>query len=263
MFDSVLFALEFRRSQKSLWIWTLAIAATMVMVILLYPMVKDMYSAIPPEYEDFLAAFGGLPNNILEYYATEGAMMLQLFGGMYAAIEGYGAINRDDREKTVETLFTLPRRREQVFATKLLRALTNITIFSLVNYVLSVLSFVILKESIDQGIFLAFNALNLLMYVIIAVLTFSIAGISKATPKNGIAIAVPIVMYILFVFSSMTNNEWLEKLQYLTPFTFADPVVLIKEGGSVEGISLLVYGALSLGLLTLAYFRFQKREFTI
>lgn len=263
MFSRVLFQLEFRRSFKSLLAWSLSIGLTMVFVIVLYPMVKDMYASIPAEYMSVLDSFGGVPNNILEYYATEGVMMLQLFGGIYAVLEGFGAINRDDKEKVVESIYQLPYKRRVFFITKWIRVVVNVLLFSLINYLLSIVSFAIMKESIDQTLFLNFNLLNTLLFLIMALLGYALACFIKATPKSMGALAIPLLLYIVSVISSMTDNKFLDKLKYITPFSFADPVALMKEGLSVEWVIVLVFTAISVLLFVAAYFRFQKRQFTI
>ncbi|MGD9910367.1 MAG: ABC transporter permease subunit [Candidatus Izemoplasmatales bacterium] len=263
MFSSVLFAFEFRRSFKSLLGWSLSIGLSMLLVIVLYPMVKDMYSSIPAEYMDFLNSFGGVPNNILEYYATEGVMMLQLFGGIYAVMEGFGAINRDDKEKTVESIYQLPYRRNVFFITKWIRVMVNVILFSLFNYLLSILAFAMLKESIDQWLFIQFNLFNTALFLVMALFGFVLACFLKPTQKSMGAIALPLVLYIISIISQMTNNDLLKEFKYATPFTFADPVQILKEGADFEWITLLIFIGLSIILMIFSYLRYQKREFMV
>ncbi len=263
IFNKTLFLLEFKRSLKSLIGWSLSIGLTMVFVIVLYPMVKDMYSSIPIEYMDFLNSFGGVPNNILEYYATEGVMMLQLFGGIYAVLEGYNAINRDDKEKVVESIYQLPYKRKVFFITKLVRVLLNVFIFSLFNYLLSILSFMIMKESINNTTFLVFNLLNTVLFFVMAIMGFGLANFLKSTSKSMGALGIPLMLYIISVISSMTANDLLKKLRYLTPFSFADPVAQLKNGSSIEWIILLMFIGFSVIIIIFSYLRFRKREFMI
>lgn len=263
MFSSRLFKLEFTRSLKSLITWSLSIGLTMVFVIVLYPMVIDIYSAIPAEYQAFLDAFGGVPHNVVEYYATEGVMMLQLFGGIFAALEGYNALNRDDKEKTVECIYQLPYSRTAILTTKLVKVIVNVLVFSIVVYFMSILSFLVIGESYDGGDFLLFNVYNTIMFLMLAILGFVLVVFMKPTQKSMGAIAFPFVFYIISVISSVTNNETLELLKHVTPFTFANPVDILKLGADFEWISFVVFTGLSILLTVAAYWRFQKRELTV
>jgi ABC-2 type transport system permease protein len=263
IFSKELFKLEFKRSFKGLLTWSLSIGLTMVFVIVLYPMVKDIYSSIPAQYADFLDSFGGIPHNILEYFATEGGLMLQLFGSIFAVLEGFNAINRDEREKTVESLYQLPYTRSLFFRTKLLRVFTNVLIFAFINYILSYISFFIVKESIDFGQFSYFNLLNMIQLIIIAFLGFGLACFLKPNQKNMIAFSIPFPLYIISVLSTMTNNATLEKLKYLTPFTFSNPVDILKSSATFEWISFVVFCSLTVVVIFLSYIRFNKREFMV
>lgn len=261
--SKVLLKLEFTRSFKSLMIWSLSIGFTMVFVIVLYPMVIDIYSAIPEEYAAFLDAFGGIPHNVLEYYATEGVMMLQLFGGIFAALEGYSAINRDDKEKTVECIYQLPYSRTTILTTKLVKVLINVLVFSVIVYLMSIISFAMLGETFDGGQFLVFNLYNTIMFIVLAILGFVLACFMKPTQKSMGAIAFPFIFYIISVISSVTNNSSLELLKHISPFTFANPVALLKQGADFEWISFVIFISLSIILTILSYWRFKKREFTV
>lgn len=263
IFIPTLFRLEFKRSLKGLITWSLSIGLTMVFVIVLYPMVKDMYQSIPAQYAEILNSFGGLPNNILEYFATEGGMMLQLFGAIFAVLEGFNAINRDEKEKTVESIYQLPYSRLAFYRTKLLRVFINVTIFSITNLILSYVSFQIIGESINIGQFLEFNLLNTIMFLMIAFLGFGLACFLRPNQKNMISFAIPFPLYIISVIASMTNNDILEKLKYITPFTFSNPVDILKTHTDFEWISFVVYIGLTVIVCVFAALRFQKREFMI
>jgi len=263
LFIPALFRLEFKRSLKGLMTWSFSIGLTMVFVIVLYPMVKDMYNSIPPQYAEILNSFGGIPNNILEYFATEGGMMLQLFGAIFAVLEGFNAINRDEKEKTVESLYQLPYSRAAFYRTKVLRVFMNVVIFAIINFILSFVSFQFINESIDFVKFVEFNLWNTIMLLMIAFLGFGLACFLKPNQKNMIAFSIPFPLYIISVLASMTNNDLLEKLKYFTPFTFSNPVEILKVNGSFEWISLVIYTGLTIIVLGFGYIRFQKREFMI
>ncbi|MBU1145719.1 MAG: ABC transporter permease [Firmicutes bacterium] len=262
-FNKTLFGLEIKRSLKGLLVWSFSLAITMYLVIILFPMVKDMYAAIPEEFYDIMNSFGGLPDTIMEYFATEGAMMLQIFGALFAVLEGFNAIYKDEKEKTVESLYSLPYPRSTFYFTKLIKITFNIVVFSLINTLFCVIGFITVKESIDVGLFVIFSVLNTVMFLIIGYLGFVLACFLKSSSKNMIAIAIPFPFYIISVISFMTNNEWLKKLQYITPFTFSNPIEILKNDFSFEWISFVVFVGLTIVGLVVSYTLFKKREFIV
>ncbi|MFA5006557.1 MAG: ABC transporter permease subunit [Candidatus Izemoplasmatales bacterium] len=263
IFDSTLFTMELKRGFRGVLIWTFALSASMVLVIALYPMVIDMYAAIPPEFADLMEAFGGIPDSIVEYYATEGAMMLQLFGSIFAALQGFGAINRDEREKTAESLYVLPIARRTFFATKLLRASLEVLILSAVAAASSYVAFLAVGEPIDMAPFLRFTALNALVFLVFVWLAFAMAALLKPNQKPFVAIAVPFVLYVLYTVSLMADDAVLEFLRNLTPFTFADPLEILKADFEVAWIPMTVFLGLSAAGLLAGWRAFRVREIIV
>jgi len=261
--SETLFKLEMKRSFKSLLIWSAAMAGTMILVIVLYPIAKDMFAAVPPEFQSFIEDFGGIPTNILEYYATEGAMMLQIFGGIYAAMEGFNAIARDEREKTVETLYQLPLKRRVFFFTKLFRASVNLIIFSMVTYVLSMAGFVMIGESFDIGLFTYFFVLNMVMYLMLVVFGLTLSVFLKKTDKSFVSVMIPFGFYIISLLAMATDNEWLTDLKYLTPFTFCNPVEILKENAGFETLNFVIFVGLTILAVMLSLRKFKKHEFIV
>ncbi len=263
IFSSHLFKLEFKRSFKGLMVWSLSLGLTMYLVVVLYPFVIDMYAAIPAEFYDIMNSFGGIPDTIMEYFATEGAMMLQIFGAIFAVMEGFQAINRDEREKIVEGLYVLPYKREVIFFTKFVRITVNVLIFSLINSLLSLIGFWTVSESVEGSLYLLFCVLNTAMYLVIAYLGFALACLLKPNQKSMISMMIPFPLYIISVVSLLTNNSILQKMKYLTPFTFANSVEILKTDFTFEWENLILFMILTALLLVLSLFRFKKREFMV
>ncbi len=263
LIDGTLLGMELRRSYKGVLIWSVAIALSLLLVIAIYPLVIDMYQAIPPEFYDLMNAFGGIPDTIVEYYATEGAMMLQLFGALFAALQGFGAINRDEREKTAESLYSLPLSRMTFFATKLLRVTIEVVFLCVFTALFSYFGFLIVDEPIDYEPFLVFSALNTVVFLVFAWLCFAMAALMKPNQKPMAAIAIPFVLYVVYTIAMMTENETLDLLKYVTPFTFADPVEILKADFRLEWISLTVFLGLTLAGTIAGWKAFARREFTI
>jgi len=263
IFNKNLFALEFRRAFKGMLVWSISLGLTMYLIVILYPYVKDMYAAIPPELSGILDSFGGLPENVTEYFATECAMMLQIFGSIYVVLEGFNAINRDEKEKTLEAIYVLPYRRDVILFTKFVRITLNILLFSIANILFSLAGFWTVGEFAENGRFFLFALLNTLMFLMIGYLGLAMVCLMKPNQKNMISMLIPIPLYIVSVISTLTNNEWLQKLKYITPFTFANPVEILKTDFAFEWENLVGFTLVTICLLVAAFLRFRKREFIV
>ncbi|MDD3382410.1 MAG: ABC transporter permease subunit [Bacilli bacterium] len=263
MIETNIFKLEIRRNLKANLIWSISIGLSMILVVVLYPLVKDMYQMLPAELEPFLESFGGLPDNVTEYFATEGAMMYQIFGAIFAGLLGFNAIARDEKEKTVEGVYTLPISRTKFFVSKVLAITLNITIFSVLVTILTLVGFIFVNDGFMFLEFMIFTFFNTLMLIFIGYLGLILASLTKVNTSQLIAIIIPIPLYIIFMISTLTDSEILKALKHITPFTFCNPAEIIKADMNIEYISLLIYLFIVVVGLLIANIRFKKREFIV
>lgn len=258
MFNTLL-KMEFRRNFKSGLIWSIGVSSMIYLIIVLYPMVKDIYAQIPEELMAIMAQFGGIPEDVLEYFATEGAMMLQLFGAIYAALLGFNLISVFEKERLAEIIYTQGIQKITFYGSKLFVMTLLIMAFTLVNALVGYLGFVTIGEHFNMGNYVLFSLLNGVMYLYVAALSFILALLLNKDIKSMVAIAIPLPLYILSVLSTLTDNAWLEALKYISPFTFSDPVAILKNQDPFEYISFLVYTGFTLVGLVYGYYRYQKR----
>src|SRR5690554_6618029 len=129
MFNGDIFKMEFKRTVKSLLIWSFSLGLYMLLIVVLYPMVKDIYETMQAEMLQYMEMFGGLPTNIIDYYATEGATMMQLVGVIFATLLGFSMLRRDERELTADVIYTLPVSRKTFFYTKFILLIVEIVLF--------------------------------------------------------------------------------------------------------------------------------------
>jgi len=270
IFSPKLFKLEFRRSFKSLIIWSLSLALSLLVVIMVYPMAKDMFEALEQMIEylesidsgfiGMLDLFGGIPDSGIEYFATEGAMFLQLLGGIFAALVGFGIINKDEKEKTVEVIYTLPISRQKLLFTKMVVVAVNLFIFMLVQVLMVDLAFLLVAPGEDISAIWMFGLFDYIMFLMIAYLSMFLALILKPNQSSFIAIAIPFPLYILTTIAYATNNTFLKSLKYISPFTFVEPVGWLKEQSDFEFTNFMIFVLLTLISITLSFVLFKKRQ---
>lgn len=254
-----LFKMEFRRAIKAnLW-WSIGVALMIYLIIVLYPLVDDIYAQVPPEMMAILEQFGGIPTDVLEYYATEGAMMLQLFGAIYAALLGFNLISVFEKERLAEILYTQAIPKRDFYVSKLMVLVVMIIFFTLINGVVGYVGFLTIREGFSLSDYVLFTLLNGVMYLHIALLSMGLALYLNKDVKAMIALAIPLPLYILSIVSTLTDHEWLKRLKYISPFTYSDPVSILKNQADFEYISFFVFTGIILVGLSIGYDLFKKR----
>jgi len=261
--------IELKRGFKSNMIWSIALGLSLLSIIAIYPMVKGMMQSLVELMENMdpsnpflqiLEDFGGIPHSAIEYFATEGAMILQLVGGIYAAILGYGMINRDEKEKTNEVLFTLPISRTHSLSSKMIAILIHIFIFTFIQFGLSTVGFLLINELDLLNVFWLFGLLNFLMFSMIAFFGLFLAALLKPNQSSLLAVAIPFPFYIITVISQATNNTVLKALKYVSPFTFVEPVGFLKTDHGFEWVNFIVFIVLTCMLMVITHIRYKHRQ---
>lgn len=175
--------------------------------------------------EDFKMMFDALGIPLVDLSRPEGflAMMsiyLYMPVAIYAAILGSSMINKEERDKTAEYLFTLPVSRKEVLRGKI------ITSFGLL------ISFVVILLTICTLVFMRFDLTSswyeFMLYLTIALIFtgaifMSIGMVLSAYMKQykrsgGITVVVIIVMFMLNILIGLV--EELEFLKYVVPFQY-------------------------------------------
>lgn len=262
MINGVIWKMEFRRSLKNLIIWGLVFGGYLLLTIVLYPLVKDMYAAMPDELLQYMDMMGGLPNNIVEYYAVEAAMMAQLGGAIFASIIGYSLLGHDEREATTDVVYSLPVSRQTQFLTRLCVLVTEIVIFSGIFIVLfSLTGIIAIERGMNLATFFRFHAFNTVLLLLMGMLGFSLAALSKRAVKPGLALLIPLFFYIVLLVSQLTNDKILKDLRYLTPYAFADPVGIIKKGEGMLIWTFCGWLAVTAVFLIVGLASFKRKEF--
>ena len=90
--------MELKRNFKSLIVWTVAVGLSMFVILISYPLVDDVFDQMPQEFIEIVDIFGGIPRNLIEYFAMEGGMIFQLTCALYATLLGFGTITKEERK---------------------------------------------------------------------------------------------------------------------------------------------------------------------
>lgn len=254
-----LIKMDVRKHYVSMLLWTITLSLLMFLIVILYPMVKDIYNSIPEALLEIMESFGGIPADVLEYYATEAGFLFQVFGAIFAVLLGYNLVSSVEKEKTAEVLYTQPIPRRYFYMSRIIVLISFIFIFSLINYVVVYLGFIMTADNMNHGSYLLFSFLNFIMLLYMGFIGMFTAHAVSSQTKSMISIVLPIVLYVIYIVAYATNNEILKTLRYVTPYTFADPVEILKTDFQFEWISFSIYTGLVCLLTYIGYRLFKKR----
>lgn len=257
---------ELKVNLRGFLIWTGTMLVILLLIYMVYPSivsdgkgnkVNEMLEAFP---SDLLKAFNmdlvGL-DTAYGWLKSEGFTFLYLLIGIYACLLGSNILLKEESEKTIEYLASLPITRRKIAADKILVAMIyNISMIAALG-VFNMIALNITENPDNKQLFLL-SLTPIFPAIVLFALGFFIATFTHKTKKMlGISIGMVFAMYILGVISEM--GESVKGLKYLSAFTLADSrsVITNTELKPVYPIvSLILFAA----LIILSLVRYQKKE---
>lgn len=241
---------EFRKNLIGLLIWTASIAGLVfVMVSQFDQSAEALGKASYPEA--FIKAMGMDKVDmatVLGYYAGKASVMVTLFGAIYAAILGSGAIVRD------ESLLARPISRLSVAVQRLLAVAANLLVL---NLAVAAVLMVCGGEVVTWWIALA----QFLLHLSFAVIGFALA-VFRLRAKAALALPLGIVLigYVLSMLYGMA--EKMEPVKYLTPFYYTD-IKDVLAAGSLDPLHAVVVSAMILALAAAGMTAYHRKDLPV
>lgn len=257
---------ELKVNLKSFILWSVILMSVYLLIFLVYPTIASsdtmteldsMLEMFPPE---ILKAFNMDISSISTAYGwlrTEGFVFILLVTGCYAAILGSSILLKEESDRTIEYLASLPVTRRSIVLSKYLAGIIytlGITLaIGIFNYIGLYLSG---EFEVKQYLLLAFTPI--FPSVVLFSLCMFVSTFFKKTSKIfGLSIGVAFVSYILNVMSDM--NESIESLKYLSVYTLADIRNVITEV-QIKPICVVLSIVISALMLLLTLYRYEKKE---
>ena len=253
---------EWRSQKTPLLIWSLSIGLLIAACVLMYPDMQSQMSEVTDIFAsmgNFTAAFGMDRLNfgtLKGYYAVEGGNILGIGGAFYAAILGVSALMKEERDHTAEFLLTHPVSRTRVVSEKLASVISTLFTLNAIVLLLSVLSILMIGETIFWKELLLYHAITLLMQLEIAGICF---GVSAFLTRNGLGIGIGIagLMYVLNIISNITPDA--KFLKYLSAFSYTDGADIMNDCN--VRFSYLIPGMILMGIgIILAYGKYTRKD---
>ena len=224
-----MFKRELKINFKNFIIWTSILIVLFLVVFLVYPsiitsenikMMDEMMKMFP---EEMLKAFNMDITSIdsaFGWLKTEGFIFVLLITGIYSGILGSNILLKEENDKTIEYLNSLPIKRINIVSNKILCGI--IYIISMV-LIVALFNFIGLSLSgdFDKKSYLLLSITPIFSSIVIFAICLFISTFTHKTKKTlGISLGIVFISYFLQIISEL--NEKTEFLKYVSIFTLAD-----------------------------------------
>lgn len=261
-----MFKREYKFNFKSFLIWTIITLSIFLLVYLMYPaimssenakMIDELVKVFPKEV---LVAFNmdiASMDSAFGWLKSEGSVFLLLIISSYAGMLGSSILLKEENDKTIEYLNSLPIKRTTIILNKVLVGIINITALTLLIGIFNYIGLTISGEfNTKQFILLSltplFSAL-VTFFICLFISTFT----HKTKKTLGISLGIVLVSYMLNTFSAMAKE--VEFLKYFSVFTLADIRNVIMNS-SINLTVILITIILSISFLSLTIINYNKKE---
>jgi len=261
-----MFKREMKFNFKNFVIWTSILIGLFLIVFLVYPsimnsgnmeQIDEMMTLFPPE---ILKAFNmdiASIDTAFGWLKTEGFVFVLLITGIYSAILGSNILLKEENDKTIEYLNSVPVTRGKIVCSKILCGIIYIV---LMIVTLGIFNYVGLSISgdFDKKLYTLLSITPIFSSIVIFVLCMFLSTFTHKTKKTlGVSLGIVFVSYFLQVISEM--SESVEALKYLSVFTLADTRNVIVDI-AINPIMILISIVLTCIFIALTLIRYNKKE---
>lgn len=258
---------ELKANLKSLLIW----GSIVILFIVLGTSKFSAYAGNP----EMLAILDGMPPALLDAFnlrAFNLTTVTGFFGVMFsyfalilsvaAAMWGSDVISKEERDKTIEFILTLPVTRSRLVTAKTLAALVNCIGLLLITWGTSLIAAAPYQP--DSGFYrflrLCMLALFILQLIFLASGVFLGCAMKRHKLASSTAVSLLLGTYFLSIISTLAPD--LEFLKYLSPFKYFDASVLLRES-RIEMPFVWLSLALVVASIVGAYWTYARKDLYI
>ena len=261
-----MFKRELKINLKSFIIWTSILIGLFLVVFLVYPsivnsenmeMMDEMMKMFP---EEMLKAFNmdiSTIDSAFGWLKTEGFVFVLLITGIYSGILGSNILLKEESDKTIEYLNSVPVTRKNIVLNKILCGLLYII---LMIAIIGVFNFIGLSLSgdFDRKSYILLSITPLFSSIVIFAICLFLSTFTHKTKKTlGISLGIVFVSYFLNVISEI--GESTEFLKYISIFTLADIRNVILNV-SINPILVVLSTGITIVFMILTMIHYEKKE---
>ena len=257
---------EFKVNLKSFIIWLSILLIIFLIVYLIYPYIitddnmhsmDELLKAFPP---DVLKAFNMDMSSISTAYGwfkTEGFMFVLLIIGFYSSMLGGNILLKEESDKTIEYLNSLPIKRRKIVTNKIIVGITYIILMVLLLGIFNYIALLI-SGDIEQKQFILLSITPILIGLPLFGINLFISTFLHKTKKTiGISLGMVFIFYILNMLSELSTK--VEFLKYFSIYSLADTRNVMAN---VEIKPVMIIISLVITIITIigSYIKYEKKE---
>ena len=261
-----MFKREIKINLKSFIIWTAILIGLLLVVFLVYPsiinsenmeMMDEMMKMFP---EEMLKAFNMDISSIdsaFGWLKTEGFIFILLITGIYSAILGSNILLKEESDKTIEYLNSVPITRKNIATSKILCGFLYI---NLMIIIIGIFNFIglSLSGSFDKKLYILLSITPLFSSIVIFSVCLFLSTFTHKTKKMfGISLGIVFASYFLNIIAEM--GESTEFLKYISIFTLSDIRNVIMNV-SINPLMVLLAIIITFIFVTLTIIHYEKKE---
>ena len=261
-----MFKRELKINLKSFIIWTSILIGLFLVVFLMYPSIitsesmnslDEMMKMFP---EEMLKAFNMDISSIdtaFGWLKTEGFVFVLLITGIYSGILGSNILLKEENDKTIEYLNSVPVTRKRILTSKIICGLLYIALMIIIVGLFNFIGLSISGE-FDKKSYLLLSITPIFSSTVIFSICLFLSTFTHKTKKTlGISLGIVFASYFLNILSEM--SETTEFLKYLSVFTLADIRNVITDS-SINPLMIILSILISTIFIVLTMINYEKKE---
>lgn len=261
-----MFKREMKVNFKSFLIWLLLLVGIFAIVFSIYPsiihsdnikMMDEMMKMFP---EEILKAFNmdiSSIDSMFGWLKSEGFVFVLLIISCYSGILGSNILLKEESDKTIEYLNSLPVKRSHIVLNKVYCGLLYIVLMVLILGIFNYIG-LYLSGEFDQKLYILLSITPLFPATVVYFGCMLLSTFTHKTKKmSGLSLGIVLISYILQVLSSLAETTTF--LKYFSVFTLADIRNVITDI-AIDPWMIIISVILSLGFLSLILIRYHQKE---
>lgn len=261
-----MFKREMKVNFKGFLIGLLILIGIFTLAFLIYPsiinsdnikMMDEMMKIFP---EEVLIAFNmdiSSIDSVFGWLKSEGFVFVLLITGCYSALLGSNILLKEESDKTIEYLNSLPIKRNTIVLNK---ALSGVLYILLMIVALGIFNYIGLSLSgeFDKKLYLILSITPVFSSLTIYFICMFISTFTHKTKKMlGISLGIVLISYVLQILSSLADST--EFLKYFSIFTLADTRNVVVKSAINPIIAIISLG-ISIIFFILTLIHYNKKE---
>lgn len=254
---------QLKNSKKAIVGWAIAMIGIMSLYMFLFPAMKDI-AAIKMEAmpEQLMAAFGmedfsNMDNYIGYFGMIYNIMLIPL--SIFGAIFGAGLIYKDEKNKTIEFLNSMPVKRSEIYLANIITAFIGLTIVIMgAVIIVGIAGFTVGGSTFDLMNYITISKVSSITPYFFMLVAIGIAGMTAKINVPVISSMVVLALYMLGYLGKLLEEK-IAHLSWLSPFEVFLPAKAVDLDKDIM-LAMAIYLGIGLIFAILGKIIYNKRD---